>query len=111
MTADIWVFLIFTAIFMGGAGYLTGQALASTWRPIWQLIAYSLLLGGFDRFFVYALFKGQLLSASGYVMDSCVIMLIAFLGYRITRVSIMVRQYPWLYCRKGLLGWKNIDSV
>ncbi len=107
MSDELLVFLIFTVVFMGGAGYLTGQALATTWRPVSQLIAYSLLLGAFDRFLVYALFKGQLLSLSAFAIDSCVILLIAFLGFRITRARIMVMQYPWLYERKGLVSWKN----
>ena len=107
MSHDVLVFLIFTVVFMGGAGYLTGQALATTWRPVSQLVAYSLLLGAFDRFLVFALFKGQLLSLSAFAIDSCVILLIAFVGFRVTRVRIMVTQYPWLYESKGPLSWKN----
>ena len=110
MSDEILVFLLFTVAFMGGAGYLTGQAIASTWRSVWQLTAYSLVLAAFDRFLIYALFNGQLLSLSGYVIDCFVIMLIAFLGFRRTQARIMVRQYPWLYERKGLLGWRNIKG-
>ena len=111
MSDDLLVLIVFTMTIMGGAGYLTGQALAVTWRPIWQVVAYSLLLGGFDRFLVYALFKGQLLSLTGYGLDSCIILFIAFLGYRITRARIMVAQYPWLYERDGFFGWKNIGDA
>tara|TARA_Y100001936_G_scaffold253799_1_gene321140 strand:- start:467 stop:802 length:336 start_codon:yes stop_codon:yes gene_type:complete len=107
VTFDLTVFLLFTVVIMGGAGYLTGQAIAGTWRPIWQLVAYSLLLGAFDRFLVYALFKGQLLSLSAFAIDSLVILAIAFLGFRLTRARIMVKQYPWIFERAGPLNWKR----
>jgi len=32
---------------------------------------------------------------------------IAAFAYRLTRVRQMVQQYPWLYERKGLLGWEE----
>jgi hypothetical protein len=28
-------------------------------------------------------------------------------AYRLTRARQMARQYPWLYQRKGLLGWEE----
>ena len=105
-----WVFLLFTTLLMGGAGYLTGQALASTWRPVWQVFAYTLLLGLIDRFLVFALFEGPLLSLAGYFLDMTVIGLLALLGYRLTRVRRMIDQYPWLYERRGLFAWASRDS-
>ena len=30
------------------------------------------------------------------------------LAWRATRAHQMVRQYPWLYVRSGLLGWREI---
>jgi branched-chain amino acid transport system ATP-binding protein len=111
MSDELLIFLLFTIVFMGGAGFLTGQAIASTWRSVWQLAAYGLILAAFDRFLIYALFEGQLLSLSGYVIDCFVIMLIAFLGFKRTRARIMVKQYPWLYERKGLIGWGDIDGA
>jgi branched-chain amino acid transport system ATP-binding protein len=95
------VFGLFTIVIMGGAGYMTGQAVASTWRPIWQAIAYSVLLGVVDRFLVFALFEGALLSLPGLILDTAVIMAICLIGYRITRVAKIVGQYPWLYERTG----------
>jgi len=32
---------------------------------------------------------------------------IAGFAYRLTRVRQMLRQYPGLYQRKGLLGWEE----
>ena len=34
-----WVFLLVTVIMGGMAAYATGGAIASTWRPRWQLVA------------------------------------------------------------------------
>ena len=100
------VFGLFTVLLMGGAGFLTGQALAATWRPVSQALGYSLLLGAANRFLVFALFGGPLLSVQGYVLDTGIITAICLLGYRLTRATRMVRQYPWLYERRGLFGWR-----
>ena len=101
------VFGLFTVVIMGGAGYMTGQAVASTWRPIWHAIAYSLLLGVADRFLIFALFEGALLSVPGLILDTAVIAAICLIGYRITRVSKIVGQYPWLYERTGYLNLRS----
>ncbi len=101
------VFGLFTVVIMGGAGYMTGQAVASTWRPIWQAIVYSFLLGVADRFLIFALFEGALLSVPGLILDTAVIMAICLIGYRITRVSKIVGQYPWLYERTGYFNLRS----
>ena len=36
MDAGWTVFLIFTVLIAGGAAFLVGQAIAATWRPLWQ---------------------------------------------------------------------------
>ena len=101
----VFVFVIF--VLGGGCAYMMGQALASTWRPAVQLIPYSLLLGAFGRFLIYGLFQGQLLILSGFVFDCIVILIIATLAFRMTRARNMVNQYPWLYDRVGLFGWRE----
>jgi hypothetical protein len=102
------VFLGLTVVLFGGAAYLTGQALAATWRPAWQALPYSLLLGLGERFLVFALFQGELLAPWGYVVHSLVIYLFCLLGFRLTRAERLTAQYPWLYERRGLLGWRRI---
>ncbi|MDC0033787.1 hypothetical protein OAJ57_04405 [Alphaproteobacteria bacterium] len=104
------VFGLFTVVIMGGTGFMTGQAVASTWRPLRQAIGYSLLLGIADRFFVFALFEGSLLSVPGMILDTAVIMAICIIGYRTTRVSKMVSQYPWLYERTGYFNWRSREG-
>jgi hypothetical protein len=100
------VFIGLTVVLFGGAAFLTGQALAGAWRPVHVAVVYSLLLGAGNRFLVFALFKGELLSFHGYALDSAVIMAICVLAWRITLAGKMVSQYPWLYERRGPFAWR-----
>jgi hypothetical protein len=112
LTGTTWpVFVGVTIVLFGGAAFLMGQALAETWRPYRQVLLYCLLLGLGDRFVTYALFQGELLSLSGYVIDTLVLMLIASLAYRLTRARKMVSQYPWLYERAGLFTWRDKNAA
>lgn len=104
---SLGVFIGITCIIAGGAAWMTGQALGETWRPAWQAVAYSLLLGLADRFIIFALFEGELLSLAGYLIDTAVLVTIALAAYRVTRVARMVQQYPWLYERAGIFGWRG----
>ena len=105
--ASIAVFIGLTVCLMGFAAYMTGQALANTWRPWWLVIVYGALLGLFDRFLGFALFDGELLSVGGYAVDTAVLVAIGLFAFRLTQAHRMVSQYPWLYERSGLFGWRN----
>lgn len=100
------VFIGITVVLAGGAAWLMGQALASRWRPLWQVFPYALLMGLSDRFIIYALFDGELLSLGGFLVDTAVITAIALIAFRVTRVLRMVSQYPWLYERVGPFAWR-----
>lgn len=104
---DLLVTLFVTAIIVGFAAFMTGQALANTWRPAWQMLPYGLMLGFADRFLVWGLFGGDGLSVSGYVIDTAYLIAVGFAAYRLTRARRMVTQYPWLYERAGPFGWKD----
>jgi hypothetical protein len=55
---------ILVSVFLGGGGaYLSGRAIAATWRPSWHVVLYMLLLASAVRFIHFALFGGTLLSA------------------------------------------------
>jgi hypothetical protein len=97
--------LLITGMIGGGAAWLSGGAIAGTWRPLGHVFGYMLLLGGAVRFVHFALFEGTLLSLSSYVCDTAFLMLAAALSWRITRTNQMVRQYNWLYKRTGPLTW------
>src|SRR4051794_38630702 len=69
-------FIGVTLVLFGGSAFMTGQALAGTWRPLWQMVPYGFLLAAADRFFSWALFEGELLSPLGFAIDAVVIIVI-----------------------------------
>lgn len=101
------VFIGVTVFLMGFAAYMTGQSLANTWKPLWLLFLYTALLGLADRFLTFALFDGELLSLSGYLIDTGVLVIMAYFAFRLNKANKMVSQYPWLYERMGLFGWRK----
>jgi hypothetical protein len=108
LVGNSWaVFIGMTCIIAGGAAWMTGVALALTWRPAWQAVGYALLLTLADRFLIFALFEGELLSLPGFALDAAVLVVVALAGHRITLAGQMVKQYPWLYERRGPLSWRQ----
>jgi hypothetical protein len=99
-------FLALTLVLFGAAALATGRALAQDWRPARRLPLWALLLGLGDRFLLYALFDGELTSASGYAIAVAVLWLDAWIAYRFGLARLMVRQYPWLYERAGPFAWR-----
>jgi len=108
LTINPWIFLILAALWF--AAYMTGQALANTWRPMWQVIAYSILLGLTDRFLVFALYDGKLSNLNGYLADTLTLTVISLFAFRLSRARRMVTQYPWLYDRAGLFGLREKEG-
>ena len=103
-----WVaFFGLTVLLFGAAATASGRALARNWRPLWQTLPYTMLLAAADRFLLYALFEGELLSASGFVIGWAILLVFALLAYRATHTRLMVRQYPWLYEPAGPLSWRE----
>lgn len=100
-------FLVVTVFLGGGAAWLSGRAIAETWRPYSRVLAAMLLLAAAVRFIHYALFAGTLQSFNFYMIDFAVVAASASLGYRRMRVRQMTTQYGWLYVRNGLLGWSR----
>lgn len=99
-------FLGVTVVLFGAAAFMTGQALAGTWRPAWQMLPYGLLLAAANRFLSWALFGGQLTSLVAFVIDAAALIAIGIAAYRLTRAHRMITQYPWLYERDGLFSWR-----
>ena len=89
------------------AAWLMGQAIGATWRPFWQLVTYSLMLGCANRFMIYALFDADLVSGFGYLVDTALLLGVSSAAYRFTLVRKMVSQYPWLYERLGPFAWRT----
>ena len=102
--------LLVTGVIGGGAAWLTGRAIAHTWRPFWHLMIYTALLGGAVRFVHFALFEGTLLSPASYGADTLYLLVIAALAWRMARAAQMATQYYWLYERTSPLTWRLRDE-
>ncbi len=105
--SSIAVFIGMTVVLFGGAAWMTGRALATAWQPRGLAVLYSVLLGLGARFLTYALFEGHLLSLSGYVVSTAVILVVMLVAYRFYHVRQLVRQYPWIYERRWLFTWRE----
>jgi NO-binding membrane sensor protein with MHYT domain len=100
------VFVLVSILMGGAAAYLSGRAIAGTWRPLWQVALYMLVLGFAVRFMHFALFEGTLLSFHYYLVDTLICLGFGWLGFRATRAGQMATQYGWLYSRSGWLEWR-----
>jgi uncharacterized protein DUF6867 len=105
--ADPVAFFGLTVLLFGAAAMASGRALARNWRPLWQAVPYAMLLAAADRFLLFALFEGELVSATGFAIGWAILLAFSLLAYRATRSRLMVRQYPWLYEPAGLLSWRE----
>ncbi len=105
--SSTWIFLLLTVILGGGAAFMAGRSLATDWRDVKQLMIFMIPLGFGVRFLHFALFQQNLFSLQYFITHTAILMVLAYLGYRMKRVSQMVTQYPWLYERSGILTWRN----
>ena len=101
------VILFVSTILAGSAAFMAGRALAKGWKPVWLLVAYMFAFAAGVRFLHYALFQERLVSLPDYLLNLAILLAIALLGYRLTRVNQMTEQYPWLYEKAGPFGWRN----
>ena len=104
----LWIFLGLTLALGGAAAAAAGRALALTWRPFWMVPAYGLALAAGVRFLHYALYEEPLLSAPLFALDAGALILIAALGFRLTRARQMAARYAFAYEPAGLTGWRRI---
>lgn len=107
----IWLFLLVTVTMGGWAAWMAGRAVAITWRPALQLVAYILVLGLAIRFIHFALFQATLLTLHYYVADTLVLMAFGFAGWRYNRARQMTTQYRWLYERTGPFTWRAREGA
>ena len=106
-----WFEIFFVTGVLGGlAAWATGRAIAETWRPFYQLVAYMALLGAAVRFVHFALFGAELLSLPSYLADMLYLLAIGSLAYRISRTRRMTTQYRWLYVRTSPVTWRARDA-
>ena len=103
-------FILVTVVLAGGASWLTGRAVAITWRPIRTMIIYLVLLTAAARFIHYALFEGTLTSLHYFVVDLIILLILGYSGFRTTRARQMAGQYSWLFRRTGPFTWRLRDQ-
>lgn len=107
---SVFLFLLVTVVMGGWTAWMTGKAMAKTWRPLIVAVLYFLLLGAVVRFIHYALFQGTLLSLQYYVVDTAIVMAIGIAGFRYTRSKQMTSQYKWLFKPQGPFAWTAVDK-
>ena len=107
---SVFAVILVTGVLGGGAAWLLGRAIARAWRPPWQAALAALPLAAAARFIHFALFQGELLSALSYCCDTAIFCIMGLIAWRVTRVTQMVRQYPWLYVRAGPFGWREVKQ-
>ena len=96
-----------TGVIGGGAAFLSGRAIAQTWRPFWNVLLYMAMLGAGVRFVHFALFEATLLSPASYTVDTLYLVAVGALAWRMTRAAQMATQYYWLYERTSPLTWRS----
>src|SRR3546814_19872459 len=107
LCASVTVFVGVTRFLFGGASWLMGQAVAETWRPVWQIFVYGAMLAAGNRFFIYALFDSWLLSLPAYLINVAVLIVIGLLAFSPPTARKLVSPYPWLYDRQGAFAWRT----
>lgn len=91
------VFVLVTLVMGGAAAFVTGQAIAQTWRPAWHIAAYAVALAGAVRFIQYALFGQPFIAPTNLLVDAAVLLAFGLAGYRQLRARQLPAQYPWLF--------------
>jgi hypothetical protein len=91
----LFVFVLVTLVLGGLAAFVSGRALAQTWRPMSLIVIYMLLLAAGVRFVHFAVFAEPLLSARNYIVDFTILLSICIVGYKLTRGAQMEAQYGW----------------
>ena len=107
----VWLFLLVTVVMGGWLAWMTGRAVALTWKPNFQLVLYILVLGLVLRFIHFALFQATLLTLHYYIIDTIVLMGFGFAGWRYNRARQMTTQYSWLFERTGPFSWKPREGA
>lgn len=104
--SNIGVFIILVCILGGGTAWMTGRAVAVTWRPLGVLAWFLFLLTLAVRFLCFSLFQEPLLSVQYLIVDYIVLGVIGFAGWRYTRTNQMATQYVWLYEKINPFNWR-----
>ena len=103
--SSILTFALITFVMGGWTAWRTGRAAAEGWSGPTVLVGCVALLGVAIRFIHHALFDGTFLSLHYYLVDTVILMVFAYAGYRFTRTRQMTTQYYWLYRKSSPFSW------
>ena len=106
MPENLWTFLLLTCVLGGAAAFATGRALALTWRPLWQALAYMIPLTAAVRFLHYALFGEDILAAGPALLAFLILLAVGAIAFRLMQARQMVRQYPFARAAAGPFVWR-----
>jgi len=107
---EIVPFLAMLLLFVPLA-WATGQGVASRWEKPRLVLLYCAMLAAAERFFDFALGDGHAFAVAGGLVVLAVLCGLGLLAWRVTLVTMMITQYPWLYERAGLLAWRERASA
>ncbi len=105
--SSFWAFALVSVMIGGWFAWMTGRALALTWRGYWQLVPYLMLSTIAVRFLHFTVLGGTIRSMHYYIVDFAIALVIGSLGYRFTLARLMTRQYRWLYERTSPFSWRS----
>jgi uncharacterized phage infection (PIP) family protein YhgE len=111
MPENLWTFLLLTCVLGGAAAFATGRAIALTWRPFWQALAYTLPLTAAVRFLHYALFGEDILAVGPAFLTLVILLAIAAIAFRLRQSQQMVRQYPFAFVPAGPFAWRALGAL
>jgi hypothetical protein len=104
---SLWTFLLLTCVLGGAAAFATGRAIALTWRPFWQALAYTIPLTASVRFLHYALFEEDILAIGPALLALLILVVVAALAFRLRQVRQMTNQYPFASAASGPFAWRG----
>jgi hypothetical protein len=104
---NLWTFLLLTCVIGGAAAFATGRAVALTWRPFWQALAYMIPLTAAVRFLHYALFSEDLLALGPALLALVILLVAAGASFWMRQVRQMVRQYPFAFAAANPFAWRS----
>lgn len=104
MPENLWTFVLITCVLGGAAAFATGRAIALTWRPFWQALAYMIPLTAAVRFLHYALFDEDILAIGPALLALVVLLAVTALAFRGVQARQMARQYPFAFAASGPLA-------
>lgn len=106
MPENLWTFLLLTCVLGGAAAFATGRAIALTWRPFWQALAYTIPLTAAVRFLHYALFAEDILAIGPALLGFAILLAVAAVAFRLVQARQMTTQYPFAFTIAGPLTWR-----